>query len=305
MKQKLLHMFGLLAVGLMIGVSLAACSNSTSSPKSHQKIHVVSSVDFYGEAAKRVLGNKGTVTSVINKPSIDPHEYQPTSGVSKEVSQADVIIYNGIGYDTWMSKLAKINQSATVVRVGEDVMNKKTGDNPHLWYNTQTMPKLVKYLVKKFSKLQPKNKAYFQKNAQAYLKQLNQIATKVQALSKNSHQQLVDVSEPVFDYALSELGYRENNTDFAASVEKGIDPSPKDIRQMQADIKEHKIAFFVQNTQATDKTVASLVKLAKQYNVPVLSVTETMPKGKDFVQWMLGQYQQLSKIQQQSKSSTK
>lgn len=179
------------------------------------------------------------------------------------------------------------------------------GDNPHLWYNTQTMPKLVKYLVKKFSKLQPKNKAYFQKNAQAYLKQLNQISTKVQALSKNSHQQLVDVSEPVFDYALSELGYRENNTDFAASVEKGIDPSPKDIRQMQADIKEHKIAFFVQNTQATDKTVASLVKLAKQYNVPVLSVTETMPKGKDFVQWMLGQYQQLSKIQQQSKSSTK
>lgn len=305
MKQKLLHMFGLLAVGLMIGVSLAACSNSTSSPKSHQKIHVVSSVDFYGEAAKRVLGNKGTVTSVINKPSIDPHEYQPTSGVSKEVGQADVIIYNGIGYDTWMSKLAKNNQSATVVRVGEDVMNKKTGDNPHLWYNTQTMPKLVKYLVKKFSKLQPKNKAYFQKNAQTYLKQLNQISTKVQALSKNSHQQLVDVSEPVFDYALSELGYRENNTDFAASVEKGIDPSPKDIRQMQADIKEHKIAFFVQNTQATDKTVASLVKLAKQYNVPVLSVTETMPKGKDFVQWMLGQYQQLSKIQQQSKSLTK
>ncbi|MFT9287641.1 MAG: metal ABC transporter substrate-binding protein, partial [Liquorilactobacillus nagelii] len=54
-----------------------------------------------------------------------------------------------------------------------------------------------------------------------------------------------------------------------------------------------------QNTQATDKTVGNLVKLAKQNNVPVLQVTETMPKGKNYKQWMMSQYQQLEKIQQQ------
>jgi zinc/manganese transport system substrate-binding protein len=300
-KNRYLHILGVLAVLLTVGLGLVGCSQQSSTNQSSSKIKVISSVDFYGEAAKKVLGTKGTVTSVINKPSVDPHDYQPTAGVAKEVTQADVILYNGIGYDSWMTKLAKNNKSAEVIRVGEDVWGKKTGDNPHLWYDTRTMPKLVNYLVKKFSKLQPKNKAYFKKNAQAYLKQLKRVSTKVKQLSKNSNHKLVDVSEPVFDYALNELGYRENNTGFAESVEKGVDPSPKDIKQMQQDIKDQKIAYFVQNTQATDKTVSNLVKLAKKYNVPVLQVTETMPKNKTYVQWMLSQYNQLAKIQQQEK----
>lgn len=300
-KNRYLHIFGVLAVLLTVGLGLAGCSQQSSTNQGSSKIKVISSVDFYGEAAKKVLGTKGTVTSVINQPSVDPHDYEPTSGVAKEVTQADVILYNGIGYDSWMTKLARNNKSAEVIRVGEDVLGKKTGDNPHLWYDTRTMPKLVNYLVKKFSKLQPKNKAYFKKNAQVYLKQLNKVSVKVKQLSQNSNGKLVDVSEPVFDYALSELGYRENNTSFAESVEKGVDPSPKDIKQMQQDIKDQKIAYFVQNTQATDKTVGNLVKLAKKYDVPVLQVTETMPKNKTYVQWMLSQYNQLAKIQQQEK----
>lgn len=301
-RSRFLHILSGLAVLLTVGLGLAGCGQSSSSKQSDSKITVISSVDFYGEAAKKVLGDKGTVTSVISKPSIDPHGYQPTSGVAKKVTQADVILYNGIGYDSWMTKLAKNSQdSATVIRVGEDVLGKKTGANPHLWYDTRTMPKLVNYLVEKFSKLQPKNKAYFKKHAQAYLKQLKQVSTRVKQLSQNSNGKLVDVSEPVFDYALKQLGYRENNTGFAESVEKGVDPSPKDIETMQQDIKDHKIAYFVQNAQATDQTVSNLVKLAKKSDVPVLKVTETMPKGKTYVQWMLSQYNQLAKIQQKEK----
>ena len=96
---------------------------------------------------------------------------------------------------------------------------------------------------------------------------------------------------------MEELGYSENNTHFSKSVEDGTDPSPKDIKAMQDDIKNKKISFFVQNTQATDKTVGQLVKLAKKHDVPVLNVTETMPKCKNYKQWMLSQYKQLEKIQ--------
>ena len=49
---------------------------------------------------------------------------------------------------------------------------------------------------------------------------------------------------------------------------------------IETDIKEKKIAFFVNNIQATSKTVSRLVKLAKQNNVPVLNVTETLLKAK-------------------------
>jgi len=163
------------------------------------------------------------------------------------------------------------------------------------------MPKLVTYLSNKFAKIDPKHEAQFKANAKKYISSLKPITTKIDALKANSDNKKVDVSEPVFDYALAELGYTENNTHFAKSVEDGTDPSPKDIKAMQDDIKNRRITFFVQNTQASDKTVIELVKLAKQYSVPVLKVTETMPKGKTYSQWMLAQYQQLADIQKSEK----
>ncbi|WP_337089741.1 metal ABC transporter solute-binding protein [Leuconostoc pseudomesenteroides] len=275
-------------------------TKQTKSSYKDDKIKVISSVDFYGEAAKAVLGKYGSVTSVITNPNVDPHDYEPSAKVAKEVANADFVVYNGIGYDSWMTKLAK-NDKITSVRVGEDVLGKKDGDNPHLWYQSQTMSKLVTYLSNKFAKIDPKHEAQFKANVKKYIASLKPITTKIDALKANSDNKKVDVSEPVFDYALSELGYTENNTHFAKSVEDGTDPSPKDIKAMQDDIKNHRIAFFVQNTQASDKTVTELVKLAKQYSVPVLKVTETMPKGKTYSQWMLAQYQQLEDIQKSEK----
>jgi len=272
----------------------------TQSENKSNKIKVVSSVDFYGEAAEAVLGKYGSVQSVITKPNVDPHDYEPTAKVAKEVAGANLVVYNGIGYDSWMTKLAK-NDKIMSVRVGEDVLGKKDGDNPHLWYQSQTMPKLVTYLANKFSKIDPKHQAQFKENADKYINSLKPITTKIDNLKINSDGKKVDVSEPVFDYALSELGYMENNTHFAKSVEDGTDPSPRDIKAMQDDIKNRSISFFVQNTQASDKTVTELVKLAKEYSVPVLKVTETMPKHQTYLEWMLAQYKQLEKIQQSQK----
>ncbi|KIO94988.1 Zinc ABC transporter, periplasmic-binding protein ZnuA [Levilactobacillus brevis] len=84
------------------------------------------------------------------------------------------------------------------------------------------------------------------------------------------------------------------------AVENGTDPSPKSIKAMRQDIINHRIAFFVNNSQASDKTVATMVKLAKQHHVPVLNVTETLPKGKTYLSWMQSQYRQLAKIQQEA-----
>ena len=108
---------------------------------------------------------------------------------------------------------------------------------------------------------------------------------------------LVDVSEPVFDYALENLGYQINDQHFEKAVEDDSDPSPKDIQQIQDDITNHRIAFFVNNSQESGKTVENLVKLAKENNVPVLTVTESEPDGEDYVSWMTKQYQALLKIQ--------
>ena len=114
----------------------------------------------------------------------------------------------------------------------------------------------------------------------------------------NPNNNRVAVSEPVFDYALENVGYQIMDKHFEKAVEDGNDPSPKDIEEIQQAIINHQIAFFVDNSQTSDKVVDNLVKLAHEHNVPVLKVTETKPNGYDYMQWMLKQYQALSRIQQ-------
>ncbi|HAT54755.1 MAG TPA: metal ABC transporter substrate-binding protein [Lactobacillus sp.] len=298
---------GLLSLLVFIGAVVILILTSPQQLKAHadssQPIHVVTSVDFYGSVAKAVLGQHGTVTSIINSPSVDPHDFEPTTKDGIAVSKANFILYNGIDYDGWMKKLSKSNgnHNQTTVRVGEDVLGKKTGANEHVWYQPKTMPKLANYLAKKFGHQAPQYRKQYAANAKKYIASLKPLQAQVAKLRAHSKGQHVDVSEPVFDYTLDALGYKRNNSKFELAVENGTDPSPKSIKTMQADITHHRIAFFVNNSQASDKTVSAMVDLAKKHHVPVLNVTETLPKGQTYKSWMMKQYHALAKIQSQTK----
>jgi len=118
-------------------------------------------------------------------------------------------------------------------------------------------------------------------------------------IAKRSRNQRVAVSEPVFDLALSAMGYRVSDAHFAQAIEEDSDPTPADITQLQDQIKHHRIAFFVENTQNTSKNVTAMVQLAQKYHIPVVKVTETMPTHQSYRTWMLKQYRQVQRIQEQ------
>lgn len=297
-----------ISVALLAIFAVACGSNGAAKQSSSNgsKIQVVASLDFYGEVAKAVGGNRVSVQSIINNPAVDPHDYEPTTKVGKSVASADLVVASGIGYDGWMDKVVKsADKSKNYLRVADDLMNKKEGDNEHIWYDPRTMPKLANTLADKFAKKDPADKATFKANAKKYITSLDNLNTLINKLKSKVNGQLVDVSEPVFGYALDYLGYKVNDDHFSKSTEDGTDYSAKDIHGIETDIKEKKIAFFVNNIQASSKTVNQLVKLAEQNNVPVLKVTETLPKGKNYRTWMTSQYQQLEKIQDQATNSAK
>ena len=193
-----------------------------------------------------------------------------------------------------MNKLAKSVDKKPVL-VGEDLMGLKSGNNPHIWYNLDMPTKYVDYLVKRLSKLDKKHAAYFKENGEKYLAKIDKIKQLAQA--NKGDQKTVFVSEPVFDYALQEAGYKIGDKKFEEAIENGTDPSPKTINEMNNAIKQKKIAFFVNNTQASSSTVNAFVKLAKKNNVPVLNVRETIPNNTTYLAWMKENYQKLADIQ--------
>lgn len=293
-KSKITKFISIMSLVTLVSLITVGCSNKQNSAKQSDKISIVTTTNVYSDIAKNIVGKYGTATAIIDKSSVDPHDFDPTTADAKKVAQANIIVANGLGYDSWMNKLAKSVDKKPVL-VGEDLMGLKSGDNPHIWYNLDMPTKYVDYLVKRLSKLDKKHVAYFKENGEKYLAKIDKIKQLAQA--NKGDQKPVFVSEPVFDYALQEAGYKIGDKKFEEAIENGTDPSPKTINEMNNAIKQKKIAFFVNNTQASSSTVKSFVKLAKKNNVTVLNVRETIPNNTTYLAWMKENYQKLADIQ--------
>ncbi|WP_286028359.1 metal ABC transporter solute-binding protein, Zn/Mn family [Ligilactobacillus agilis] len=281
----------LAALGLCLTLALSACTKNESQPKSDH-LNIVTTTDFYGEVAQAVLGSHGTVTPIITNPSIDPHDYEPTTKTAKLVAKADLAVYNGLEYDSWIKKLGA-KKYLTVA----SVTGAKIGQNEHLWYQPQTMSKLALALAKKYGQLDPKHKQEYLANAKKYQAKLAPLTKMVAQIKANSRGQKVAVSEPVFDYSLEAMGYHIINKHFAMAAEEETDPSYTDIKKLQTAIKNKEIAFFVLNTQSDSKVITNMVKLCQEYKIPVVKVTETLPAHQNYVSWMKKQYQQVLTLQ--------
>ncbi|WP_042754341.1 metal ABC transporter solute-binding protein, Zn/Mn family [Lactobacillus helveticus] len=288
---KSLFIMGLMG---MIMLLASACSNKDQAKTKSDKVSIVTTTNVYADIAKNVAGKYGSVQAIIKNSATDPHDFEPTTADAKKLTNANIIVANGLGYDSWMNKLAS-SVSKKPVLVGEDLMGLKKVDNPHIWYDLDMPTKYVNYLVKRLSKLDKKHAAYFKENGDKYLAKIAKVKQIAKSADKKNNKP-VFVSEPVFNYGLEEAGYKIGDKEFEEAIENGTDPSPKTINKMTNEIKDKKIAFFVNNTQASSSTVKTFVKLAKENGVPVLNVRETIPNHMTYLDWMRENYQNLANI---------
>ena len=288
---KSLFIMGLMG---MIMLLASACSNKDQAKTKSDKVSIVTTTNVYADIAKNVAGKYGSVQAIIKNSATDPHDFEPTTADAKKLTIANIIVANGLGYDSWMNKLAS-SVSKKPVLVGEDLMGLKKVDNPHIWYDLDMPTKYVNYLVKRLSKLDKKHAAYFKENGDKYLAKIAKVKQIAKSADKKNNKP-VFVSEPVFDYGLEEAGYKIGDKEFEEAIENGTDPSPKTINKMTNEIKDKKIAFFVNNTQASSSTVKTFVELAKENSLPVLNVRETIPNHMTYLDWMRENYQNLANI---------
>ncbi|CAH1856951.1 metal ABC transporter solute-binding protein, Zn/Mn family [Convivina praedatoris] len=295
MKKIHLIILGMLVI-VVASISFAVLKNNNTNRKESDKLTIVASTNVYGEVAKTVAGSHANVQAIITKQNVSPEDYEPTRSVANQVSQADIALANGLEYDSWLNKLARTSKKTELIRVGEDIVHKKSGDNPHLWNDPQTMIDTAKYLADDLSKKDPKHKDDYQANAQKYIDSLKPVTDLVNELKEQVPSQKVAQTEPVFGYMLDALGYHITDEDFAEAVEEGNDPSPAVLTSLQNNIKTHQIGFLVDNTQTSSSTVNNIVKLAKENQVPIVKVTETSPTNQTYVQWKLSELKQIQDI---------
>jgi zinc/manganese transport system substrate-binding protein len=251
---------------------------------------VVAAENFYGGIVAAVGGSHVSVTAIMSNPDEDPHLFEASPSVARNLAAARLVVYNGIDYDPWIAKLLDANNSPDrQVIVAADVVGHKPGDNPHLWYDPATMPAVAAAVAAKLEAIDPANKADYAANLAKVDADLKQVADKSAAIKAKFAGAAVTATEPVFGYMAAALGLEMRNQSFQLAVMNDTEPSARDTAAMESDLKGHKVKVFFYNSQVTDPLTQRLLAIANKAGVPVVGVSETQPAGKSFSGWMLSQ----------------
>ena len=81
---------------------------------------MVASTNVYGDIVKTIGGPAVAVTSIIDNPEKDPHEYEADARTQLALSKAQLVIENGGGYDDFMDTMVKSARAKpTVINVAD------------------------------------------------------------------------------------------------------------------------------------------------------------------------------------------
>jgi zinc/manganese transport system substrate-binding protein len=269
------------------------------------RVAVVAAEDTWGSIARQLGGRHAGVISVIANPNVDPHDYEPVPQDGVTVAEAQLLIVNGLGYDSWASKLAAASPSRSriVLDVGR-VLGLHDGDNPHQWYSPGAVRRVVDELTDDLKQLDPADAAAFDAQRESYLHQgldrydalRSEIRTKYAGTP-------VGASESIFAPLATDLGLDlETPASFLDAIAEGNEPTPKDKATLDTQLSEGQVKVFVYNEQNTTPDVRALLGRARAARIPTVSITETIsPKGTTFEDW---QSAQLDALEQALASAT-
>ena len=255
-------------------------------------VHVVAAENFWGNITSQLGGRDVDVTSLISNPNADPHLFETDAADAATLAQAQVVIENGAGYDTWMGSLLGADSGHPRIVSAAAVLHVTGSDpNPHLWYDIPRVPTVAAAITAALVKAAPQDAPTFRANLAAFDRSLAPLDATLATIKAHFHNVPVAYTERVPGYALA-VAHLDVKTPagFARSIEDGDDPGPADTLAMQKLLDDHDINVLLYNVQTETPVTAQVRALARQHGIPVVGVSETMPAGAHtYQQWQQSQ----------------
>ena len=271
-------------------VAVAFLASHLASAAVAAPIGVVAAENFYGDVARQIGGDAVSVTSILENPNQDPHLFEASPSVARAVAGAKIVVYSGIDYDPWMEKLLAASPAPgrdTIVVAS--LIGRKSGDNPHIWYDPATMRRFAAHFAAALTAVDPAHKAEFAANLARFDASLAPIEAKIAALRARLAGTPVAATEPVFGEMFARLGMVVRDMPFQMAVMNDTEPAAKDVAAFENDLRQHRVRLMVYNAQASDPAAGKMEKIAHDSGIPVVGASETEPPGTDYQRWMAGE----------------
>ncbi len=282
---------------LAAALALLAATGAQAAPS------VIAAENVYGAVASSVAGPGVPVTSILTNPNQDPHAFELSPMVAREIADAGIVAYNGAGYDPWMTRLlAASPRPARQAIEAAALIGAKPGGNPHLWYDPRTVPAMASALAAALAAADPAGAAGYRARAAAFRASLAPLDARIAAMRRQFAGTPVTATEPVFGAMAAALGLAMRNERFQIAIMNDTEPRASDVAAMESDLKSRRVRLLFYNAQVTDNIVRHLLSLAHEAGVPVVGVTETMPPGTGYVAWIMGELDAVEAALRESRS---
>jgi zinc transport system substrate-binding protein len=201
------------------------------------------------EIAKEIGGNNTLVTSVIPF-GVEPHDWEIAPQQIPQISKADMIIFNGIGFDSWLGKeeqfrnsfLVDISKDLQLVNIDKqqlgNLKHESTYD-PHIWLDPILVKNISQTISNAFIKLDPNNADFYKQNTQNFLLQLDELDSVIKKSLSNCELKDFISFHQAFQYFANRYGLTQHTIHESISPESEI--LPQQIIKIIKLAKDHNI----------------------------------------------------------------
>ncbi|WP_088013844.1 metal ABC transporter substrate-binding protein [Gottfriedia acidiceleris] len=272
---------------LVFILALSACSNKN--VDNHNKLKVVTTYSIIYDLVKNIGGNKVEIHSLV-PIGANPHEYDPLPKDLMKTTDADVVFYNGLNLEqgnSWFNKLLKSSNKsgneAPVYMVSQNVKpiylesNGLEGEtDPHAWLDIRNGVIFAKNIRDALIKEDPKNKSYYQKNADKYIQKLEKLhENTLTELSKIPlEKRFLITSEGAFKYFSKAYQLQSG---YIWEINSEGQGTPSQIKNVVDLIKEKNVKVLFVETSVDPR---SMETVSRETSIPIAGTVFTDSLGK-------------------------
>jgi zinc transport system substrate-binding protein len=218
-----------IAAGQNLQQQAAPPSNDTN------KLRVIASFFPLYDFSRNVGGDRAEV-SVMVPAGIEPHDWEPTPRNIADAESADMIVYNGAGFENWVSGInAKFavdtSRGIQLMEGGEGAQGGSNFD-PHIWLDPVLAKKQVEAIRDGFVQIDPVNSDYYSQNAQRYIAELDSLDSFIRSELSNCTLKDFIAFHDSFSYFANRYGLTQH------SVHEGLSPEGDILPQRIQEIKD-------------------------------------------------------------------
>ncbi|MGA1507473.1 MAG: metal ABC transporter solute-binding protein, Zn/Mn family [Aquiluna sp.] len=272
-------------------------------------IQVATSTNVWASVVEILGGEWVEVTAIISDPMQDPHSYEASARDQLTLSEAELVIANGGGYDEFVGQLVSALDGERIFlelvegehsHLGEEdshdeeehSQDEESHDhdhgNEHIWYDIHAVEEASEMIVEAITELRPESFDQVNQNFDFFMAELENLEVRLEALREKALGLGFIATEGVGNLLLEEAGFVNQTPDaLADAIEEEREVPAAALKQAQDLIAGKVVSLVVVNEQQLDQVSELLVESANASGVPVVQLSELISEpGMDYLDWM-------------------